>query len=655
MKKIIFFVLVAVSSQAFAQSTRTFQNYMATLPSATTPLAGTEPAIVLQNNLVKQVPISNFGGNVTISAGSFGWNCDSTDQSGKFNTILTTLTNAGGGTLQFGPCQSAQFTASISGTTMTVTAVSSGTLAVNQILIGNGVTGGTVITAGPAGGGTGSYTVSNSQSVSSETMSSGFTYRADSQILIPTVPGITNTSINAAVNIRLTGVGGGANDNGQAWTFAPNASILDLRYNGVNAKIEALGAATLLIDNLAIWDGSQSNNTTVVHTTNTQLIVRDATFVCSGGNTSQKPIVLGGPSSTPGNLVSSAFTGYGTLIDADVFFGCGNLILGALTNSVVIRANQFWSQTATKVVEALGTGLTVGLVITDNLIEMRDPVQYGIALDDDVINSVLAFNSFYDAQVTAVCPYFVGTTNTINNTFIGGFLLQNKVPLCGNASATHTNNIIGMGNGVLDVANNGANTSNSLFGGTNVRGPFTAGSAFPGQLNVMHNASDTVRVSVGVDTGHGIGFIDLGAAGLSLNVNPFTSNPANPTTFFGGIAAPVTNENITGTSLRKLATLTGAPSSAIITTAGATQGSLGIVAFNNGTSGQASIVMSGLTNCTFDGAVVAGDYFGNSASVNGDCTSLGATAPATAQVLGRVLVTNASPGTNPVMVQAGAK
>lgn len=65
----------------------------------------------------------------------------------------------------------ASFTGAISGTTLTVSAVGSGTLAVGQPVSGAGVTAGTVITAlGTGTGGAGTYTVSVSQTVASEAM-----------------------------------------------------------------------------------------------------------------------------------------------------------------------------------------------------------------------------------------------------------------------------------------------------------------------------------------------------------------------------------------------------------------------------------------------------------------------------------------------------
>jgi acyl CoA:acetate/3-ketoacid CoA transferase alpha subunit len=67
---------------------------------------------------------------------------------------------------------SVNFTGSMSGTTLTVTAVTNGTLAVGQQIFGLGVANETVITAfGTGSGGIGNYTISTSQTVASESMS----------------------------------------------------------------------------------------------------------------------------------------------------------------------------------------------------------------------------------------------------------------------------------------------------------------------------------------------------------------------------------------------------------------------------------------------------------------------------------------------------
>ena len=70
------------------------------------------------------------------------------------------------------------FTGAISGTTLTVSAVTNGVLALGSFISGTGVTAGTYITAyGTGTGGAGTYTVSASQTVSSTTITSGDTFK----------------------------------------------------------------------------------------------------------------------------------------------------------------------------------------------------------------------------------------------------------------------------------------------------------------------------------------------------------------------------------------------------------------------------------------------------------------------------------------------
>ncbi|MBR8157138.1 hypothetical protein KDX20_22140 [Burkholderia cenocepacia] len=78
----------------------------------------------------------------------------------------------------------AYFTGSISGTTLTVSAVTNGTIAVGQRISGNGIASRTYITAlGTGAGGVGTYTVSLAQTVGSTTISAdnGGTYLVDRQ------------------------------------------------------------------------------------------------------------------------------------------------------------------------------------------------------------------------------------------------------------------------------------------------------------------------------------------------------------------------------------------------------------------------------------------------------------------------------------------
>ena len=72
----------------------------------------------------------------------------------------------------FGGVAGPQFTGSVSGTTLTVTSVTSGNLAVGETIYGSGIVAGTTITAeGNGTGGNGTYTLSTTQTVTSEMLS----------------------------------------------------------------------------------------------------------------------------------------------------------------------------------------------------------------------------------------------------------------------------------------------------------------------------------------------------------------------------------------------------------------------------------------------------------------------------------------------------
>ena len=91
----------------------------------------------------------------------------------------TWATQASGGDLNFNVCESSPYiagaTGSIATTVLTITvAPTTGSFAIGQPIYGTGVTAGTLITAlGTGTGGTGTYTVSASQTVSSTTITAG--------------------------------------------------------------------------------------------------------------------------------------------------------------------------------------------------------------------------------------------------------------------------------------------------------------------------------------------------------------------------------------------------------------------------------------------------------------------------------------------------
>lgn len=119
------------------------------------------------------------------------------------------------------------------------------------------------------------------------------------------------------------------------------------------------------------------------------------------------------------------------------------------------------------------------------------------------------------------------------------------------------------------------------------------------------------------------------------------------------IVTEINNAASTGTTINKLAKLTGAPSTAVLTATSDTSGVVGVVVGGAGTSGTAQLAIDGQVSCIFDGATTAGNYVQNSSTVAGDCHDAGSTFPTSGQTLGRVLSTNGSGGTFVVALRIG--
>lgn len=132
---------------------------------------------------------------------------------------------------------------------------------------------------------------------------------------------------------------------------------------------------------------------------------------------------------------------------------------------------------------------------------------------------------------------------------------------------------------------------------------------------------------------------------LSLTDKPtvtsLTLNGGNVDLVQGADVTEIPNASTTGTTINLLAKLTGAPSTAVKAATTDTDGIVGVVVGGAGIAGSAQIARSGQASCVFDNATVAGDYVQISSSTAGDCHDAGATRPASGQILGRVLVTNA--------------
>jgi hypothetical protein len=119
-----------------------------------------------------------------------------------------------------------------------------------------------------------------------------------------------------------------------------------------------------------------------------------------------------------------------------------------------------------------------------------------------------------------------------------------------------------------------------------------------------------------------------------------------PTTLPAGNAVNmlVSNAGATGTTVNRLAKLTGAPSTAVITSTSDTENAVGICSANCGTTGTATVAIMGQVTCDFDGATTAGNYVVISSGTAGMCHDAGSSFPNNQAAYGRVLTTNGGAG-----------
>ena len=135
--------------------------------------------------------------------------------------------------------------------------------------------------------------------------------------------------------------------------------------------------------------------------------------------------------------------------------------------------------------------------------------------------------------------------------------------------------------------------------------------------------------------------IGIGTATAS---QPLTVNGNIDTMGASGYLTEIANGSV-ATVLNSLAKLdTSGHATAALTSD--TDGMIGIIVGNAGTSGKAQVAMDGQASCTFDGTTTAGDFVTISSTNAGYCHDTGGTTrSATAQTIGRVLTANSGSGT----------
>ena len=211
----------------------------------------------------------------------------------------------------------AQFIGSVTGTTLNVTSMKSGTIAVGQQLFGIGVVAETIVTAlGTGTGGIGNYTINQTQTVASQTLTTAATAATMTASIagnILTVTAITGTlypgqtiqGSTVAAGTIITALGGSA---------------------AISYAITAAGTGYAVGDTITVTGGIYSQQTTYTVAT-----------IGGGGTVTGLTVVnYGVYTVVPGTPASTTTSGNGTGLTLTLTFGTGT----GGTGSYVVSASQ---------------------------------------------------------------------------------------------------------------------------------------------------------------------------------------------------------------------------------------------------------------------------------------------------------------------------
>ena len=232
---------------------------------------------------------------------------------------------------------SSNFTGSISGTTLTVTAITSGTLLQGQILTGIGVTNLTQILNQLTGvsGGIGTYTVNISQSVSSGTILGTFTSSSSFTATITGGTTLVTTGTTGTITlgqvITGSGITAGTTVIAQTLGTVGGNGTYTITTSGNVSSIPTTGSYTTASPNTAFFNGSISGTTLTINTLTSGIIVPGQ--ILTGTGVSNVTLFTGSIPISSSILTVSSVTS-GTIITGLILSGStintGTLITGQL-------------------------------------------------------------------------------------------------------------------------------------------------------------------------------------------------------------------------------------------------------------------------------------------------------------------------------------
>ena len=471
--------------------------------------------------------------NLSIGGGAIGYVLQ-TDGIGNLswtpkNTLYSNITN-------FYPTV---VTGSISTTTLTITAVTSGSVGVGTYITGAGVTSGTYITAlGTGSGGTGTYTVNNSQTVGSSTLygpllmrvANTTPYTNGQAITISGANGVANSSVNGLTFYMTLTANYASSGNVSLYTDLGRTTIANVSTLTYTNSPNAIATAVL---------GSSGSGSGVGTSANTSVLFNDQNVPngVAGFTFDKSTITL---TVTSGNIVAGNVNVTSTVTAPKLIsnIATGTAPLTVTSTTRVANLNVAYANVSDYLaVTFQATGTYYPLLTSATSGNVAQSANAGLAFNVDT--GTLTATAFTGRLTTNAQPN-ITSVGTLTSLAVTGNISSGNASL-GNLAAANYVNV----NNILTVTGN-ANTGNlgtstAIIATGNIT-TINSGLLQNGNSNVSITSNANVSIAVA-----GSNKLVLTSTGANINGTANVSGNANVGNL--GTTQVVATGNITGTQI----------------------------------------------------------------------------------------------------------
>ena len=468
------------------------------------------------------------------------------------------------------------FTGSIATTTLTVTAVTSGSIGVGTYITGTGVTAGTYITAlGTGSGGNGTYTVSASQTVTSRTLygpllmrvANTTPYTNGQAVTISGVNGVSNANVNGLTFYMTLTANYASSGNVSLYTDSGRSTIANVSTLTYTNSPNAIATATL---------GSGTGGSGTAGGSNTAVQFNDQN-------------VLNGNSSFTFNKATTTLTVSSGTISTGTITASATVTSPRLISNVAVGTAPLTVTSTTRVanLNVAYANVTDFTVTTLQSTGTFYPI-FANATSGNVAQGANANLSFNAATGALSATLFTGTLTTANQPNVTTLGTLTNLTVTGNTTSGNLIGVFANGNSNISIPSTNGNVNISTTGVANVFVVANTGVVITGTLS-----SGTGNANVG-----------------NLGTTTLIATTGNITTINSGLMKNA-NSNITITADANITLTANANSTLVITSTG-----VNITGYAN-VSGNANVLNIGTAQVLASANITTPQFISNIATANG--------------------------------------